>query len=347
MLDDLKFIHGRDKNDALGLVEKSWRQYLHDFGFNWQPPRPIYEVIVAAMGGSGLSAEYYRAIDNLQVPFEVIRDYDVPDRADENTLLILISYSGNTEESVSVLEQALDVDRPYSRPMIVVIASGGKLLDIAKKEKLPHIELPTGYDGRFAFGYQIRALAEVFNTTPLTDNFLPSLESTASSISLLANNWLPTIPTKNNLAKRLALDIIGKSTVIYAGPKLAVTAHKWKLAINENAKSVAWWGQYPESSHNEFAGWSAQPPIKPYAVIDLRSDLENPRVQKRFELSEKLLSGLRPAPIIVQAEGETLLEQIFYCTLLADFVSIYMALVTNIDPSDLKIVDKLKQEMGK
>src|SRR6185437_9932961 len=111
----------------------------------------------------------------------------------------------------------------------------------------------------------------------------------------------------------------------YSGPKLYPATCRWKIGINENAKQVAWANQYPELNHNEFTGWSRQPVEKPYAVVELRSTLEHPRVQKRFEETERLLSGMRPVPIVVNTQGSTVLEQLAWAALLGDYASIYLA----------------------
>ena len=119
-------------------------------------------------------------------------------------------------------------------------------------------------------------------------------------------------------------------------------AYKWKISFNENGKHVAWYGIYSEFNHNEFIGWSKQPVDKPYCVIDLRSELEHPRIQKRFVLSERLLSGLRPEPVVVEAKGNNKLEQLLYCVLLGDFVSLYTAIAGEINPEPVDLVEKFK-----
>ncbi len=347
MLDDLKKIHERDPGDALGVAEKQAEQYRHQFGFAWEPSQPIHSVVVAGMGGSALAAKAYKVSPGLQVPFEIVQDYDLPDWADANTLLICSSYSGNTEETVSVLEQALDDERPYPRPMIVVVASGGTLLALAEKHKLPFIQLPGQYQPRFTFGFQYRALAEIFNATPLQDAFLPVLEAAAGALPDHIAQYVPAKPTAQNQAKQLALEMMGKSVVVYAGPRLAPVAYKWKISCNENAKHVAWWNQFPEFNHNEFMGWTRQPEQKPYAVVELRSGLEHPRIQKRFEISDKLLSGLRPAPFVVEAAGKSLLEQTMQLIALGDFASMYLAILGNINPTPVDLIEKLKKELAK
>src|SRR6266581_3575150 len=144
MLDDLKMIHERDAQDALGIAEKQAAQYEHNFAFDWSPTEEIHNVVVAGMGGSALAAKAFKVTPGLPLPFEVVQDYDLPGYVGQNTLLICSSYSGNTEETVSVLEAALG-DRQNPRPMIVVVASGGKLQEIAVANGLPFVQLPGGY----------------------------------------------------------------------------------------------------------------------------------------------------------------------------------------------------------
>jgi len=345
MIDDLKYIHEKDAQDALGIAEKQWQQYLHDFNFQWQPPEDIYEVIVAGMGGSGLAAKAYKVISELNLPFEIVQDYDLPDRTHKNTLLICSSYSGNTEETLSILEQAFDEQRRFRRPMVVVIASGGKLLDRAKELGLPYIQLPSGYQPRFTFGYQYRALVELFAQTSLIEGELQQLENVANWLKNQMSDWTATVPATKNNAKQMARELMGRSPVIYAGPKLYPSAYKWKISFNENAKNVAWCNQLPEFNHNEFLGWTSHPIDKPYAVIDLRSNLENDRVQRRFEVTDRLLSGMRPATHVVEARGDNLIQQQLWAITLGDFVSIYLALLNGLNPTPVDLIEKFKQAL--
>jgi len=159
--------------------------------------------------------------------------------------------------------------------------------------------------------------------------------------------WIATIPTKDNPAKKLAEELAGKSVAIYAGPLLAPAAYKWKIDFNENAKNIAWWNQYPEFNHNEMIGWSSHPIEKIYGIVDLRSGLEHPRIQKRFEVTEKMLSGRRPSPNVVNVEGQTVLEQLLWAVVFGDFVSIYLALLNGVNPSPVDLVEKFKTELDK
>ena len=345
MLDDLKMIHERDAQDALGVAQKQWQQYQHNFRFIWSPPRPIYDVVVAGMGGSGLAAKAYKVTGGLHVPFEVVQDYELPEYVHENTLLICLSYSGNTEEILNVFDEAIN-RKDYPSPMITVISSGGKLLEQAKAKKLPYIQLPKGYQPRYTFGYQYRALAEVFDATSLIDGEVPIIERAGEWLQKAVGDLLPAVPTKNNPAKKLALELVGSSIAVYAGPKLYPAAYKWKINFNENAKTIAWSNQFPEFNHNELLGWTSHPINKPYKIIELRSSLEHERTQKRFEVTERLLSGKRPHPEVVTPQGDTLLKQMMWSIQLGDFVSLYLALINGINPSPVDLIEKLKNELN-
>jgi glucose/mannose-6-phosphate isomerase len=123
-------------------------------------------------------------------------------------------------------------------------------------------------------------------------------------------------------------------------------AYKWKISWNENAKNVAFCGVYPEVNHNEFIGWASHPVEKPFAVFDLVSSFEHPRILKRFEISDRLLSGRRPKATPIQLAGDTPLRQLLWACIFADFASIYVAVLNNVDPTPVDLVEKLKKELA-
>ena len=345
MLDDLKMIHERDAQDALGVAAKQAAQLTQELTLLGQAKfTDIHNVVYSGMGGSALAALLLRTWPPVAVPFEVVRDYDIPPYVGPDTLFIAASYSGNTEETLSTLAQA-----EAKGAHIAVIAGGGKLKDIAEAKGYLFALLPAIGQPRYAVLANYRALLQVLETSGVLrgEGFRPELEKTAVFLEESIASWLPTVPTAKNPAKRLALDIIGKSVVVYGGPKMAPAAYKWKISFNENAKHIAWWNQFPEFNHNEFIGWTKQPVDKPYAVIELRSSLEHERIQKRFILSEQLLSGLRPSPMVVAPQGETVLQQLLWAVALGDFTSIYVALLNGINPTPVPLVEKLKTEMAK
>lgn len=342
MLDDLKMIHERDAQDALGVVGKQWQQLQYDYGIDLLPDDSIENVVLAGMGGSALAATVASSWPGVNVPFEIVRQYELPGYTDNKTLFIASSYSGNTEETLAALEQA-----EKKGCQIVVIAAGGKLAERAEKGDYPLYRIPDGFQPRMAVFYNFAALVQLFEGLKLVqDGALAELHEAAKWLSGQTDQWLPDTPSDKNQAKQLAQELMGKSPVVYAGPKLFPAAYKWKINFNENSKNVAWCNQLPEFNHNEFLGWTSHPTQKPYAIIDLRSNLEHERVQKRFEVTEKLLSGRRPAVHVVEARGESLLEQLLWTITLGDFVSVYLALLNGLNPTPVDLIEKLKSELA-
>lgn len=157
--------------------------------------------------------------------------------------------------------------------------------------------------------------------------------------------WRAEVPIVRNPAKQLAHELLGKSVAIYAGPKLYAAAEVWKVACNKNARQLAWRGL--ATSDADVLGWTEQPREKLYAVVELRSKLEDAKAQKYFEVSERLLSGRRPAPIAVAVQGRTLTEQRLWATAFGEFVTIYLGLLNGVDPSSTPLLEKFKKELDK
>lgn len=341
MLDDLKYIHEKDAQDALGIASKQWQQLEHKFELA-DLKFPVENIIYAGMGGSALAALISRSWPSYKMPFVIMRDYNLPNYVSSRTLCVVASYSGNTEETLSCLEQA-----KAKGAHIVVIANGGKLLEEAKANNYPFTQIPTTSQPRYAVLYALKALVTILEKAGLVD--VADAERQIHQASAFLKNsidiWQPTRATSNNQAKQIAQELMGKSVVVYSGAGLFPAAYKWKININENAKQIAWCNQLPEFNHNEMLGWTEQPVQKPYAVIDIRSSLDHARVQKRFEVTERLLSGRRPAPIVIKPEGDTILEQLLWTTALGDFVSLYLALLNNLNPTPVELIEKFKKSL--
>lgn len=339
MLDDLKFIHSRDAQDALGVAEKQWQQLEYQFQVTAMP-KSFSDIVFAGMGGSALAALISKSWPGHNLPFEVCRTYNIPTYVSDQTLFFASSYSGNTEETLSCLAEA-----EKAGASIVVITSGGKLAEIAKQKNYPLVEIPNGMQPRYASLYGLKAIVTVLDKYGITTGKTAELTQYSGFLLDTVAHWRPDVATAKNQAKQIALELMGKSVVIYAGSKLAPAAYKWKISLNENAKQIAWWDELPEFNHNEMLGWTEQPIQKPYAVIEFKSSLEHPRVQKRFEVSNKVLSGKRPASIVIEPKGESLIEQLIYIIALGDFVSIYLALLNNVDPTPVDLIEKFKSLM--
>jgi glucose/mannose-6-phosphate isomerase len=174
---------------------------------------------------------------------------------------------------------------------------------------------------------------------------LDQIKATSGWLKSESERWTSDVTVDKNYAKQLALLAVGRTPVFYGGALTAPVAYKWKISWNENAKNVAFWNELPEVDHNEFIGWTSHPVEKPFAIFDLVSNLEHPRILKRFEIFDRLLSGMRPKSIPINLRGETAIEQLLWGSILADFVSIYVAILNGVDPTPVPIVEKLKKEL--
>lgn len=346
MLDDANVVKQRDGHDALGVAATIYQQAALDVAIQNSETdgRAITQVIVAGMGGSALAADMARVVlrDELKVPFEVVRDYTLPGYANKGTLVIVSSFSGNTEETVACMQQALQYGCE-----VAVITSGGKLKQAALEHNAMLGLIPPDSEARYGMVYNLRILLRVlaeFNV--VSDSMYNDMAALAPWLQRESELWAKASATDHNYAKQLALLAVGKTPVFYAGPLMAPVAYKWKISWNENAKNVAMWNVLPEFSHNEFVGWSGLPVEKPFAVFDLVSELEHPRVLKRLTVTDTLLSGKRPKATVVPIAGETVLAQLLWGVVLGEFVSIYVAVLNNIDPTPVALVDKMKAQLG-
>lgn len=341
MLDDQNVLKQRDTQDALGVAASQWEYFSLKFDAKFTPKAPIENIVWSGMGGSSLSASTIQSWPKVTVPFEISRDYDIPAYVGPGTLFISSSYSGNTEETLSGLEQA-----EAAGAQIAVIAAGGKLAAKATENGYPLFAIPAGIQPRMAaFGF-VSAFLHIVEELNLTVEDVSELARIGEWLKNETKGWSKEVLLKDNVAKQLATQLVGKTIIVYSGPKLYPAAHKWKICFNENAKNTAWDDYYPEFNHNEFIGWSSHPVEKPFAVVEVRSTLEHERTQKRFEVSERLLSGMRPSPIVITPRGDTLLQQLAWTFALGDFVSIYMGILNGVDPTPVALVEKLKVELG-
>ncbi|MEX0749048.1 MAG: bifunctional phosphoglucose/phosphomannose isomerase [Candidatus Saccharimonadales bacterium] len=344
MLDDEHYVRRIDADNALAVTATQPEQLSYTPALTLEAidKDKIDQVVFVGMGGSALAAALCQNwwSDRLAVPFIVIRDYKLPAYANDRTLIICASYSGNTEEVLSCFIEAKRI-----QAQIIVMASGGELRDLAQADNSTFIELPTGYQPRMAVWYGVKSLATLFEALKLVEDATNELQQAEGLLRSAAKAWELSVPTDSNYAKQIAEQLMGKAVWIYASASLASAAYKWKIDFNENAKSVASWNELPEFNHNEFIGWTSHPVEKPFGIVELRSHLDHPQVQKRFDLSNRLLSGQMPAPIEVEVKGQNRLEQLLWSCLLGDFVSVYSGILNGVNPVRVETIEKLKGQL--
>jgi len=343
-LDNENILAQKDPEGALEIAAKQFEQASYD-AVVWNKEhddREITSIVVTGMGGSALAALLVKVWlkNDLKIPFEIIRGYDLPAYVGRGTLVVASSYSGNTEETLSALEQA-----EKAGAQLAIIASSGKLIDIAGQYNIAHVNLPDGLQPRMAVIYNLRALLALFENFSIIHGKLEEVDALSGWLGRESAKWGPNVPTVDNWAKQLAEQSVGKTPVFYGGALTAPVAYKWKISFNETAKNTAFWNEYPEFNHNEFMGWTSHPVEKPFVIYDLISSFEHPQILKRFEISDRLLSGKRPKSTVLNLEGDSVIAQLLWGSIFADFVSIYVAILNGVDPTPVVLIEKLKKEL--
>jgi glucose/mannose-6-phosphate isomerase len=296
------------------------------------------------MGGSAMAAELLKALvePRLPQPFLVVRDYRLPASVGPDARLLLSSYSGNTEETLALCDEAQARGVPLAG-----VASGGELARRLEAMKAPWRALPAGLPPRAALGYSfvslalfLEALGDEGEGEAAWNEALDVLEATNRRSS-------PNVPESENPAKLLARSLAGKAVCVYAGTGLpAAAARRWKGQINENAKSLAFEQALPEMNHIEIVGWQALADLHPrFAAVLLRDEGEHPRVSRRMEITRELVSAEGAETHVVRSTGSSPLARLLSLVHFGDWVSLYLAILGGQDPTPIAKIDRLKESL--
>jgi glucose/mannose-6-phosphate isomerase len=302
------------------------------------PPltKDIHNIAVFGLGGSAFGAEIVKdyVYDKINIPFTIYRGYTIPAALNSKTLAIFSSYSGNTEETLSAAHFAIKEE-----PHTVCITSGGLLQQYAIENKYGIINLPAGYPPRSACGFSIiQQLYTLFYYNLITD-FRSELDE---ALRIIKNF------NDHELCKNLAQALHNKIPVFYCSDTLESIAIRFRQQINENAKQLCWHHVVPEMNHNELVGWELPAvAIQNSAVVFIQSSFDNPRVKLRFDINKGIIEKVNNNNCyLLSAKGSTLLAQLFYYIHFADWVSLYLAELNNVDPTPVKVIDYLKNELS-
>ena len=300
-------------------------------------------VVVCGMGGSAIGADVVRAcVPALAVPFEVVRGYDLPGWVSPATLVIVVSYSGDTEEALSCLAAAR---RRGCRPLCV--ASGGALAAAAREDGLPCVDVPAGLQPRTAVGYLAMPVAAALSAAGLDDDFAGQVGETSGLLRSMAAELDPAVPPATNTAKRLAVKLHGRLAVVYGAGLTAVAARRWKGQINENAKAMAFFAELPELDHNEIMGWTSEPALAAQAAVVLLVDPQgDERLLRRAEFTADYLRERVAVVEVVSAGGASPLARVASALYLGDWVSFYLALLYGVDPTPVTAIEEFKRRLA-
>ncbi|MEW5747878.1 MAG: bifunctional phosphoglucose/phosphomannose isomerase [Candidatus Thermoplasmatota archaeon] len=345
MLDDVKRMASVDSRDMLGAVE-SMSEHLAEGvrrGRKAGPPKCSPDsVVVCGMGGSAIGGDVLRAwlATDVDIRCEVARGYSVPRHVGRQSLVVVSSYSGNTEESLSMLE---DARARTSR--IVTVSSGGRLAEMAASLSLPHVAVPSGMVPRASFGYMFGALLGVVERAGIASPG-KQLDEAARVLAQVNGRCSRGVQTQDNPAKRMAHELHGSVPVVIGHGLSAPVARRWANQMNENAKSAAFASELPEMDHNEVVFWAADPRSQGFSAVFLDHDFSDARMARRLEATREMVCS-RSAAHVVRATGRSPLAQIMSLVSVGDYISVYSAVLRGEDPSTTEPIERLKDIISK
>jgi glucose/mannose-6-phosphate isomerase len=310
------------------------------------PGDDIANIVVMGMGGSGISGDVVAAAfnDELPVPITVLKQIRTPAFVGPETLAFAVSYSGDTEETVSMAESALE-----KGAHLVAVSRGGELAKLAENAGALHIPCPDGYLPRAAIGALVAPLLVALYRTGLAPGAHANLMYAQQQLANRRAKCRPEVEGAANAARELARKLDRTIPLIYGGGALGgVAAYRWKSDVNENAKAPAFWNQYPELDHNEICAWGQHGDVtrQLISLVELRHGFEHRRLGPRFDMTREIISECLHQVLSVEAEGEGRLAQLLDLMYMGDWVSCYLALQNDVDPGPIDAIFDLKARLA-
>jgi len=336
-----------DPQDMRGNIRGFFEQVeeADSIGKKFQPritSRGITNIVLAGMGGSAIGGDLLRTYlsQKLQIPFIVNRHYTLPSFVNRNSLVIISSYSGNTEETLEAYEQAVE-----RKANILCITSGGEVGGRAKKLKHQLILIPGGMQPRAALGYSFFPLLYAMDKIGFAGLDQSEVEETITVLKTMSGEAVDM--SDQNYPYSIAKRLHGKPVIIWsAADLLEVVSVRWRGQLNENAKHLAYSAVFPELNHNEIVGWEHPAELlKHFAIVILKDKDDHPRVEQRMAITKEVLKQTPGAIIEIPPRGDSRLARMFSMIHLGDWVSYYLAMLNAVDPTPVERINYLKSEL--
>ena len=342
-LDNQKELKALDSLGMLGTLDMFPSQCLDAIQlggkFEWKSAIDVDRIVVCGMGGSAMAGEIVCRFS--RVPSEVVRGYHLPSYVDNRTLVIAISYSGNTVETLSCLKQGINEGAPA-----LIISSGGQIEEIGRAEGISSLKIPPGYQPRAAMGYLSLPLLVVLSRLGLLVK-IGSWENVLHELNRVKKQCTYGVSTTDNSAKRLAHTLNGRIPLVYGtAGNTELVAMRWKTQINENAKQAAFWNAFPELNHNEIVALTRADLLPNQHVLLLANDYDSPEIRLRREVMKPLFEKNGVSFSEVSAEGEGAFAQIFSQIYFGDYVSTYLAFLNEVDPAPVALIEEFKAALA-
>jgi len=347
-LDQAEKINAIDKNAMLDFCVNTPKHYREAaeiakrITVSYHKPENI---IIAGMGGSGIGGDLLKdwAKNKLTIPIEVNRDYHLPAYANEKTLVLIISYSGDTEESLSAFLEGLK-----RQCMVYCISSGGTLLKYAEKLKVPYLQVPGGMPPRAALPYLFVPLLVFMEKVGLVSGVTEEITEALTVLEKISKDNSPDKPVKNNFSKTLASSIGETAPVVYGFGFYRGVAQRFKQQFNENSKSPAKWEYFPELDHNEIVGWETSGKASEcFSIIFTRDGDEPVEIKSRIETTKQIMKKAGLKMFDIEAQGKSDLAKMLSIIVVGDFASVYLAVLRGVDPTPVKTINHLKDTLKK
>ncbi|MCD6107929.1 MAG: bifunctional phosphoglucose/phosphomannose isomerase [Thermoplasmata archaeon] len=346
MLDDINLIKRIDCSDMLGVVENFPNQIneaaslAEDVNLD---SSDFSNIIIGGMGGSGISGDiteiYFK--DKSRIPVYVNKDYNLPSWVDKKTLVFVISYSGNTEESLCMLKHALN-----KKATIIGISSDGVLERLCYKNNLYHVKVPRGFQPRAALAYLLFPTLYILGEI-LEVDLSHEIKDVIESTSVLKEKNKRGIPSSENQAKQIASRLYNRIPQLYGWGIFSPVAKRWRTQLNENSKVIAREDILPECNHNDIVGWSYdKETARRFACVLFRDKgLEDISIGGRLDFLKNMFLEVAGDVIEINSIGRGRLAKIISTIYLGDFVSCYLAVLRNVDPTPVDVITKLKEKL--
>ncbi|MGD0818080.1 MAG: bifunctional phosphoglucose/phosphomannose isomerase [Methanomassiliicoccales archaeon] len=340
-LDDLHGYSGWDREDMLSQLVGFVNQIKESIGYSISPIPDVNSACLCGVGGSAMCGDIildYLA-QNCDRNVSVVRGMSLPRWVARDTLVVVMSYSGNTREALDIFQDSISKGLKT-----VCVSSGGELIKLAKQNHIPFIQVPSGTQPRAALGYLLGAVAVILDSAGICSMVEAIREAIPWAISEQPKMG-PNVPTSVNAAKKIAIVLQGSVPSVYSPKSIRSVGVRWQNQINENAKMVAFAGEIPEMNHNQMVGWlGGESVFKCKPVFIIPNELES-TVKKMTLITIQMFNEKGLDPIVVQLEGKNLLENILYGIMLGDMVSFYLARLRGIDPSPVDVIVEFKKRI--
>ena len=353
---------GRVLEDAAALERLDTGTMLAKIGHlpdqiraGWEISRSLYlperhrarsasAVAVLGMGGSAISGDLVRAVfaDRLRSPLFSVRDYDLPAWVGPDTLVVAVSHSGATEETIAALGVALERRCP-----VAAITTGGPIGEVAAHVDLPRLVYPDEAPPRASLGYMLALLAGLLERAGMLDLSAEEIDGAAEAALSVGHSCGSDVPTESNMAKQIAWSLLDRLPVIVGSGAMAAVARRWKTQLNENANSAAVAEELPEATHNTIVGYEQPETLRDHQYhVFLAAPADHARNRRRARLSTNLLDAVGIANRRVTFEGPSLLAQACAAISLGDYASFYLAMLYGVDPAPTPALAMVKAHMS-